>query len=116
MVYNIIILCSVFIYSMPGYSVSIKERMLYSSCKNAVTEVIEKFYKIPIAKKVEVESGSEVTEQFLQVLLRTGIFICAVFKDQCCGFGSAWIRIKWKGWIRIRIKVLSWIRIQRQCY
>ncbi len=48
--------------------------MLYSSCKNAVTEVIEKFYKIPIAKKVEVESGSEVTEQFLQVLIRTGIF------------------------------------------
>jgi hypothetical protein len=33
---------------MPGYSVSIKERMLYSSCKNAVTEVIEKFYKIHI--------------------------------------------------------------------
>jgi hypothetical protein len=66
---------------MPGYSVSIKERMLYSSCKNAVTEVIEKFYKIPIAKKVEVESGSEVTEQFLQVLLRTSIFICSSVAD-----------------------------------
>ena len=59
----------VFIYSMPGYSVSIKERMLYSSCKNAVTEVVEKFYKIHIDKKVEIESGSELTEQFLQVPL-----------------------------------------------
>ena len=32
----------VFIYSMPGYSVSIKERMLYSSCKNSVVEAIQK--------------------------------------------------------------------------
>jgi hypothetical protein len=76
---------------MPGYSVSIKERMLYSSCKNAVTEVIEKFYKIPIAKKVEVESGSEVTEQFLQVLQRTCIFMYGIFM---CRSGFAWIRIR----------------------
>ena len=27
---------------MPGYSVSIKERMLYSSCKNSVVEAIQK--------------------------------------------------------------------------
>jgi hypothetical protein len=64
---------------MPGYSVSIKERMLYSSCKNAVTEVVEKFYKIHIAKKVEVESGSEVTEQFLQVLVTIDTFSILIF-------------------------------------
>ena len=58
----------VFIYSMPGYSVSIKERMLYSSCKNAVVDVIEKLYSIEIAKKVEVDSGAELTQEFLQVI------------------------------------------------
>jgi hypothetical protein len=31
--------------------------------------------------------------------------------DQCCGSGTAWIRIKLKGWIRIRIKVISWTLI-----
>jgi len=57
---------NVFIYSMPGYSISIKERMLYSSCKNAVVDVIEKVYSIPLAKKIEVDSGAELTEAFLQ--------------------------------------------------
>jgi len=56
---------NVFIYSMPGYSVSIKERMLYSSCKNAVVEAIIKVYNIDISKKVEVDGGSELTEEFL---------------------------------------------------
>jgi len=55
----------VFIYSMPGYSVSIKERMLYSSCKNSVVDVIKKHYNIQIDKKVEVDSGSELTEDYL---------------------------------------------------
>ena len=54
---------------MPGYSVSIKERMLYSSCKNAVVDVIEKVYNIEIAKKVEVDTGAELTEDFLQVIV-----------------------------------------------
>ena len=58
---------SVFIYSMPGYSVSIKERMLYSSCKNSVVDVMERIYSIPIDKKVEVDSGAELTEEFLMV-------------------------------------------------
>jgi len=56
---------NVFIYSMPGYSVSIKERMLYSSCKNSVVDVMERIYSIPIDKKVEVDSGAELTEEFL---------------------------------------------------
>ena len=52
---------------MPGYSVSIKERMMYSSCKNAVVEVLEKTFELKVAKKIEAESGSELTEQFLYV-------------------------------------------------
>ena len=58
---------AVFIYSMPGYSVSIKERMLYSSCKNSVVEVLEKVYSIIINKKIEVDSGAELTEEYLLV-------------------------------------------------
>ena len=50
---------------MPGYNCSIKERMLYSSCKNAVVEVIES-EGIEIVKKIEVDSGSELTESFIQ--------------------------------------------------
>lgn len=57
----------VFIYSMPGYSVSIKERMLYSSCKNSVVDVLERIYSIPVDKKIEVDSGEELTEEFIMV-------------------------------------------------
>jgi len=55
----------VFIYSMPGYSVSIKERMMYSSCKNAVVEVITGL-GVDIEKSVEVSGGHEVTEIYLK--------------------------------------------------
>jgi len=57
---------NVFIYSMPGYSVPIKERMMYSSCRNAVVQVIETSLNIALEKKLEISSGSELTEQFLQ--------------------------------------------------
>lgn len=42
----------VFIYSMPGYSCSIKERMLYSSCKSRLLDEVEKDYRVEIVKKV----------------------------------------------------------------
>lgn len=45
-------LSPVFIYSMPGYSCSIKERMLYSSCKSRLLEEVEKDYHLEITKKV----------------------------------------------------------------
>lgn len=54
-----------FIYTMPGYNCSIKDRMLYASSKNAVVEVLEND-GIEIIKKIEVDSGSELTEEFLQ--------------------------------------------------
>uniref|UniRef100_A0A8C8JPB2 Twinfilin n=1 Tax=Oncorhynchus tshawytscha TaxID=74940 RepID=A0A8C8JPB2_ONCTS len=44
-----------FIYSMPGYSCSIKERMLYSSCKGRLLDEVEKDY----------QSGGCFEEEFL---------------------------------------------------
>ncbi|XP_056100402.1 twinfilin-1b [Rhinichthys klamathensis goyatoka] len=56
---------TVFIYSMPGYKCSIKERMLYSSCKNPLIDTVEKNLGIEIAKKLEIENGDELTSDFL---------------------------------------------------
>ncbi|CAB1323378.1 unnamed protein product [Coregonus sp. 'balchen'] len=42
---------TVFIYSMPGYKCSIKERMLYSSCKNPLVDMVENNMQIDILKK-----------------------------------------------------------------
>ncbi|XP_063783414.1 twinfilin-1 [Pseudophryne corroboree] len=55
----------VFIYSMPGYNCSIRERMLYSSCKNPLIDVIEKQLMMEIAKKIEIDNGDELTSDFL---------------------------------------------------
>nr|XP_057934907.1 twinfilin-2 isoform X2 [Doryrhamphus excisus] len=55
----------VFIYSMPGYSCSIKERMLYSSCKSRLLEEVERDYQLQMVKKMEIEDGDELTEEFL---------------------------------------------------
>lgn len=56
---------TVFIYSMPGYKCSIKERMLYSSCRNSLIGEVENRLHIDIAKKMEIESGDELTSEFL---------------------------------------------------
>lgn len=45
-------LLAVFIYSMPGYKCSIKERMLYSSCKSRLLDTVEQEFCLEIAKKV----------------------------------------------------------------
>ncbi|CAH1170374.1 unnamed protein product [Phaedon cochleariae] len=54
----------VFIYSMPGYNCPIRERMLYSSCKNPLTDSIANL-GLEIVKKLEIDSGDELTEKFL---------------------------------------------------
>ncbi|XP_016349382.1 twinfilin-1-like isoform X2 [Sinocyclocheilus anshuiensis] len=56
---------TVFIYSMPGYKCSVKERMLYSSCKNPLVDTVEKNLGIEIAKKLEIDNGDELTSDFL---------------------------------------------------
>ncbi|XP_015116152.1 twinfilin isoform X2 [Diachasma alloeum] len=53
--------CIVFIYSMPGYSCSIKERMLYSSCKAPFLDLIQSL-GVNITKKLEVNSGDELAD------------------------------------------------------
>ncbi|KAJ8245692.1 hypothetical protein GJAV_G00273460 [Gymnothorax javanicus] len=56
---------NVFIYSMPGYSCSVRERMLYSSCKGAMMDMIENNLKIEIERKIEIDDGDELTAEFL---------------------------------------------------
>lgn len=52
----------VFVYSMPGYGAPIKERMMYSSSKNPLLDgVLVGELGLAIAKRLEVDSGSEVT-------------------------------------------------------
>ncbi|XP_065212410.1 twinfilin [Planococcus citri] len=55
----------VFIYSMPGYSCSVKERMLYSSCKGPLLDIIESNLGLTISKKLEIGSEEELTEDYL---------------------------------------------------
>ncbi|KAM4748111.1 twinfilin-1 [Rhinophrynus dorsalis] len=55
----------VFIYSMPGYTCSIRERMLYSSCKSPLLDVIENQLFMEIARKIEIDNGDELTSDFL---------------------------------------------------
>lgn len=43
---------AVFIYSMPGCKCSIRERMLYSSCKGRLLDAAEQDFQLEIAKKV----------------------------------------------------------------
>lgn len=47
----------VFIYTMPGYNCSIKERMLYSSCKNGLVESLQ-HKGIQIDKRVKLNHRS----------------------------------------------------------
>ncbi|XP_062977203.1 twinfilin-2 isoform X1 [Elgaria multicarinata webbii] len=55
----------VFVYSMPGYKCSIKERMLYSSCKSRLLDSVEQDFCLEIAKKIEIDDGAELTAEFL---------------------------------------------------
>nr|CAG4648787.1 EOG090X0A90 [Polyphemus pediculus] len=63
----------IFIYSMPGYACSIRERMLYSSCKGPITDLLENKLIINVAnklsitidKKIEIETGGELSEDYL---------------------------------------------------
>ncbi|ELV10385.1 Twinfilin-2 [Tupaia chinensis] len=56
---------AVFIYSMPGYKCSIRERMLYSSCKSRLLDSAEQDFQLEIAKKIEIGDGAELTAEFL---------------------------------------------------
>ncbi|XP_060108621.1 twinfilin-1 [Heteronotia binoei] len=55
----------VFIYSMPGYMCSIRERMLYSSCKSPLLDIAERHLCMQIIRKIEIDDGDELTADFL---------------------------------------------------
>lgn len=55
----------VFIYSCPGFKSSIKERMLYSSCKEPLISVVEDNLRISIVKKIEIDSGKDLSESYV---------------------------------------------------
>ncbi|XP_048358255.1 twinfilin-1 isoform X2 [Sphaerodactylus townsendi] len=55
----------VFIYSMPGYMCSIRERMLYSSCKSPLLDIAEGQLWMQIIRKIEIDDGDEITADFL---------------------------------------------------
>ena len=48
---------AVFVYSCPGYKLPVKERMLYASCKNPITETLEKSHGIALDAKVPCEQA-----------------------------------------------------------
>lgn len=54
----------VFVYSMPGYNCSVKERMMYSSSKAPFLDTIQKL-GLEITKKLEIDDASELAEENL---------------------------------------------------
>jgi len=58
---------NLFIYSIPSSGCPIKERMLYSSVKNSLLQVIQDESKIGIVvdRRIESDDPSELTEKFL---------------------------------------------------
>lgn len=54
----------VFVYSMPGYNCSVKERMMYSSSKAPFLDEIQGL-GIEITKRLEVDDASELSEENL---------------------------------------------------
>lgn len=55
----------VFVYSMPGYKCSIKDRMLYSTCKGPLLDVATDNIGLVIEKKIETSDPKELNEEFL---------------------------------------------------
>ena len=65
---------------MPGYSCSVKERMLYSSCKASVTAVCEQHLNMEIDRKVRLLlflfSTSKKITTFNRILTTTLMLVC----------------------------------------
>lgn len=55
----------IFIYSMPGFSVSIKERMVYSSTKSEIVQYLKSNLGIEVTKTFEISDSSELGESYL---------------------------------------------------
>eukprot|EP00045_Choanoeca_perplexa_P002045 m.22772 g.22772 ORF g.22772 m.22772 type:complete len:341 (+) comp11295_c0_seq1:75-1097(+) len=55
----------VFIYSCPGFKCSVKERMMYSTCKGPLIDLLEGDLSMELAKKLEIGEASEFTQEWL---------------------------------------------------
>lgn len=55
----------VFLYSMPNGGCTVKERMLYSSCKGPFLDTVERFIGLRCDRKVEIDTNEVVSEEFL---------------------------------------------------
>ncbi|CAG2171991.1 unnamed protein product [Oppiella nova] len=55
----------VFVYSIPNSFISVKERMLYSSCKSALLNAITDRIGVQIDKRLEIDNPREVTHSYL---------------------------------------------------
>ena len=55
----------VFVYSMPGFSCTVKERMLYSSCKSELLQYLKNESGVEISKTFEISEASELTQEYL---------------------------------------------------
>ena len=56
---------TIFVYSVIGSGCSVKERMLYSSCKNALMSVLKDKIGISLDKKIECDDPKELTMEYL---------------------------------------------------
>ena len=54
-----------FVYSMPGFICSVKERMLYSSCKSELVQYLKTQANIDVNKTFEVSEASELTREYI---------------------------------------------------
>ncbi|CAJ0921429.1 unnamed protein product, partial [Mesorhabditis belari] len=59
----------IFIYSLPSAGSSIKERMLYSSCKAPFLQAAQVHMQAEITKKMEVDAKDDLSEKALRELL-----------------------------------------------
>ena len=92
---------TVFIYSMPGYKCSIKERMLYSSCKSRLLDSVEQDFQLEIAKKVGAVPLGPVTSPTWAIrVLRQW-----QSRGHCCPVGW-WGRLRPKGSC---VSLVAWI-------
>ncbi|EFP04117.1 hypothetical protein CRE_27654 [Caenorhabditis remanei] len=57
--------CTLFIYSLPSSGSSIKERMLYSSCKGPFLSAAQNQYGVVITNKMEVDARDDLSEKAL---------------------------------------------------
>lgn len=55
----------IFIYSMPGFKCTVKERMLYSSCKSELLSFLKGQASIEINKTFETSDPDDITESYI---------------------------------------------------